>query len=93
MNIYVGNFNFQMTENDLRQMFEVFGVVEDVKIITDKFSKQSKGFGFVDMPNNSEGDKAIKALNGNIVEKRPIKVNHADSGAKKKKKRFRKRRY
>ena len=93
MNIYVGNFTFQMTENDLRQMFEVFGTVENVKIIKDRFRDRSKGFGFVEMPNNSEADKAIKALNGNMIEKRPIKVIPADSGAKKKKKRFRKRRY
>ena len=93
MNIYVGNFTFQMAENDLRQMFEAFGTVENVKIIKDRFSGRSKGFGFVEMPNNSEADKAIKALNGNMIEKKPIKVIPADSGAKKKKKRFRKRRY
>ena len=93
MNIFVGNFTFQMTEKDLRQMFEAFGGVETVKIINDRFSGRSKGFGFVEMPNNSEADKAIKALNGNIIEKRSIKVNHADTGAKKKKKRFKKRRY
>lgn len=93
MNIYVGNFTFQMTENDLRQMFEPFGLVESIKIIKDRFNGRSKGFGFVEMPNNSEADKAIKALNGNVIEKRPIKVIPADSGAKKKKKRFRKRRY
>ena len=93
MNIFVGNFTFQMTEKDLRQMFEAFGGVETVKIINDRFSGRSKGFGFVEMPNNSEADKAIKALNGNIIDKRPIKVNHADTGAKKKKKRFKKRRY
>ena len=93
MNIYVGNFTFQMAENDLRQMFEAFGTVENVKIIKDRFSGRSKGFGFVEMPNNSEADKAIKALNGNMIEKKTIKVIPADSGAKKKKKRFRKRRY
>ncbi|WDP89556.1 MAG: RNA-binding protein [Desulfobacter sp.] len=93
MNIYVGNFTDQMTENDLRQMFEAFGEVESVKIIKNRFNGHSKGFGFVEMPSNSEADKAIKALNGNVVDKRPIKVNHADSGAKKKKKQFRKRRY
>lgn len=93
MNIYVGNFTFQMAENDLRQMFEAFGRVETAKIIKDKFSGRSKGFGFVEMPNNSEADKAIKALNGNMIEKRPIKVIPADSGAPKKKNRFRKRRY
>lgn len=93
MKIYVGNFTGQMTENDLKQMFEVFGLVENIKIIKDRFGGRSKGFGFVEMPNNSEADKAIKALNGNMIGKRPIKVIPADSGAKKKKKRFRKRRF
>ncbi len=93
MKIYVGNFSDQMTEEDLRIMFQVFGSVESVKIIKDRFSGRSKGFGFVEMPSNPEADKAIKALNGNVIDRRPIKVNHADSGAKKKKKSFRKRRY
>ena len=93
MNIYVGNFTDQMTEDELRRMFEAFGGVESVKIIKDRFSGRSKGFGFVEMPSNSEADQAIKALNGNMVNKKPIKINHADSGAKKKKKPFRKRRY
>lgn len=77
-----------MTENDFRQMFEAFGTVETVKIIKDRFSGRSKGFGFVEMPNSSEVDKAIKALNGNMIEKRPIKVIPADSGAKKKEQTF-----
>lgn len=93
MNIYVGNLTKQMTEENLRQMFEAFGEVESVKIIKDRFRGSSKGFGFVEMPSNSEADKAIKSLNGNLVDKKIIKVNHADSGAKKKKKPFRKRRY
>lgn len=93
MKIYVGNFTFQMAEDDLKQMFEPFGSVENIKIIKDRFSGRSKGFGFVEMPSNSEADKAIKALNGNVIEKRPIKVIPADSGASKKKKRFRKKRY
>ena len=93
MNIYVGNFAFQMAESELRQMFEAFGTVENVKIIKDRFRGRSKGFGFVEMPNNSEADKAIKTLNGNMIDKRPIKVIPADSGAKKKKTRFRKKRY
>lgn len=92
MNIYIGNLADQVTEDAIRQMFEVFGRVESVKIINNRFSGRSKGFGFVEMPSNSEADKAIKALNGSIVEKKPMKVNHADSGGKKKKKNFRKRR-
>lgn len=93
MNIYVGNLTEQMTEIGLRQMFEAFGEVENAKIIKDRFSGRSKGFGFVEMPSNSEADKAIKALNGNLLDKKAIKVNHADSGSKKKKKPFRKKRY
>ena len=93
MNIYVGNLTGQMTEDALRQMFETFGTVESAKIIKDGFKGHSKGFGFVEMPSNSEADKAIKALNGSLVNQKLIKVNPADSGAKKKKKPFRKRRY
>ncbi len=85
MNIYVGNFTFQMAENDLRQMFETFGRVETVKIIKNRFSGRLKGFGFVEMPKNAQADKAVKALNGDMIEKRPIKVIPTDSGAPKKK--------
>lgn len=93
MNIYVGNLAEQITEGTIRQMFEAFGEVESVKIITNRFSSKSKGFGFVEMPSNSEADKAIKALNGNVLEKKVIKVNHADPGGKKKKKKFKRRRF
>ena len=93
MKIYVGNLTEHMTEETLKQAFEEFGEVESVKIINNRFNGRSKGFGFVEMPSNSEADKAIKALNGNIVDKKPIKVNHADSGGKKKKKPFRRRSY
>ncbi|HBT87551.1 RNA-binding protein [Desulfobacter sp.] len=93
MKIYVGNLTEYMTEKALKEAFEAFGEVESVKIIKNRFNERSKGFGFVEMPSNSEADKAIKALNGNIVDKKPIKVNHADSGGKKKKKPFRKRSY
>ena len=93
MKIYVGNMTELMTEETLRQAFEAFGEVESAKIITNRFNGRSKGFGFVEMPSNSEADKAIKALNGNIVDKKPIKVNHADSGGKKKKKPFKRRSY
>lgn len=93
MKIYVGNLTELMTEETLKQAFDAFGEVESVKIIKNRFNERSKGFGFVEMPSNSEADKAIKALNGNIVDKKPIKVNHADSGGKKKKKPFRRRSY
>ena len=62
MNIYIGNLADQLTEGTIRQMFEAFGEVQSVKIITDRFTGKSKGFGFVEMPSNSEADKAIKAL-------------------------------
>jgi len=93
MNIYVGNFTELMTETTLREMFEAFGVVDSVKIIKDRFSGRSRGFVFVEMPSNSEADKAIKALNGNMINKKPLKIKHGDSGAKKNKKKFKKRSY
>jgi len=63
MNIYIGNLDFGVDENDLRNIFEKYGSVSDVKIITDKYSGRSKGFGFVVMENNSEANKAISELN------------------------------
>lgn len=85
MNIYVGNLDYNVKETDLRAMFAEFGTVEEVKIIIDNFSKRSKGFGFVEMPSNSEADQAIKALNGKFLNSRNLKVNPADSGGKRKK--------
>jgi len=77
MNIYVGNLPYSVTEDDLREAFSEFGEISTVAIITDKFSGQSKGFGFVEMPNNSEADAAIKALNESAMRGRNIKVNQA----------------
>ena len=77
MNIYVGNLSYSVTEDDLRQAFEAFGQVASVSIIKDKFSNQSKGFGFVEMPNNSEAEEAINALNESAFSGRNIKVNQA----------------
>lgn len=77
MNMYVGNLAFTVTEQDLTEMFSAFGKVESVNIVKDRFSGQSKGFGFVDMPDNSEADKAIKALNNSRLKDRDIKVNQA----------------
>ena len=77
MNIYVGNLAFNVTGEDLKTAFEAYGRVESANIISDKFSGQSKGFGFVDMPDNSEADKAMKALNGIALKGRNIKVNQA----------------
>ena len=77
MNLYVGNLAYSVTEEDLKEVFSEFGDLESVNIIKDKYSGQSKGFGFVEMPDNSEADKAIKALNGSQLKGRPIKVNQA----------------
>jgi len=77
MNMYVGNLPHNVNEDELRSLFSEFGEVASVNIIKDRFSGQSKGFGFVDMPNNSEADKAIKALNGTQLKGRDIKVNQA----------------
>jgi RNA recognition motif-containing protein len=77
MNMYIGNLAYDVTENDLRDAFSEFGEVSSVKIITDKFSGRPKGFGFVEMPDNSEADQAIKALNGKVLNGRSIKVNQA----------------
>ena len=77
MNIYVGNLNYNVTEDELREVFEEFGEVSSAKIITDKYSGRSKGFGFVEMPNDSEGKDAIENLNDRDLQGRNIKVNEA----------------
>ena len=77
MNIYIGNLAYSVTENDLNDTFSTYGNVTSVKLITDKFSGQSKGFGFVEMANNSEADTAIKNLNGTALKDRNITVNQA----------------
>jgi RNA recognition motif-containing protein len=77
MNIYVGNLSYSLTEDDLRAAFSEFGEVSSVNIIMDRMSGQSKGFGFVEMPDNSEADEAIKALNESALNGRNIKVNQA----------------
>lgn len=77
MNMYVGNLSFSVNEDDLKAVFSEFGEVVSVNIIKDKYSGKSKGFGFVEMPDNSEADKAIKSLNGSQLQGRDIKVNQA----------------
>ena len=77
MNIYVGNLAYSVTDADLREAFSRFGDVSQVNLIADKFSGQSKGFGFVEMDNNSEADAAIQGLNGTDMSGRSIKVNQA----------------
>lgn len=83
MNIYVGQLPYSVTEDELRNMFTEFGEVASINLIKDRFSGQSKGFGFIDMPSNSEADKAIKALNKSSLNGREIKVNQAEQRKKK----------
>jgi len=77
MNIYVGNLAYSVTEEELRDAFGAYGEISSCSLISDKFTGQSKGFGFVEMPNNSEADAAIKALNETPLKGRNIKVNQA----------------
>ena len=77
MNIYAGNLSYKTTEDDLKQAFEAFGTVENVRIITDKFSGRSKGFGFVDMASDEEAKAAIEELNGKDMDGRELSVNEA----------------
>ena len=77
MNIYVGNLAYGVTEDELRQAFGEFGTVTSANVITDKFSGQSKGFGFVEMADNAQAEAAIEALNGAALKGRNIKVNQA----------------
>lgn len=94
MNIYIGNLSFNTTEETLRSLFSEFGTVESAKVIKDRRSGRPRGFGFIEMPSNSEADQAIKAINGNRIDGNFIKVRPADPGGKKKKKRpFRRRGY
>ncbi|MHC4873719.1 MAG: RNA recognition motif domain-containing protein [Planctomycetota bacterium] len=77
MNIYIGNLDYKMSNEDLKAVFEAHGEVEDARIIMDRNSGRSKGFGFVDMPNDDEGNAAIEALNGQEVSGRTVTVNEA----------------
>jgi RNA recognition motif-containing protein len=77
MRIYVGNLPYSVMDDDLREVFGEYGEVAGAEVIKDKFSGQSKGFGFVDMPNNSEADAAIKALNETDLKGRKMTVNEA----------------
>ena len=77
MNIYVGNLDFKVDENDLKDIFEEYGTVSSSKVITDKYSGRSKGFGFVTMETSDEAKKAIDELNGATLENREMVVNEA----------------
>jgi cold-inducible RNA-binding protein len=75
--IFVGNLSISVTEDVLKSLFETYGVVERVSIMTDRDTGQPRGFGFVDMSNDAEGVKAIAALNGRDLEGRTLNVNEA----------------
>jgi len=77
MNIYVGSLSYKVAEEDLRKEFEGFGQVESVNIIKDRYSGESRGFGFVEMPNKDEAQSAIEGLNGRELKGRKINVNEA----------------
>jgi cold-inducible RNA-binding protein len=77
VNIYVGNLAHEITEDSLREAFEAFGQVESVNIIKDRFSGESRGFGFVEMPSKQEAEKAIEEMNGKDLMGRAVNVNEA----------------
>jgi RNA recognition motif-containing protein len=77
MNIYVGNLSFTTNEADLKEAFQAFGEVQTCNIIKDKFSGESRGFGFVEMPNKEEAEKAMAMLNGKDLKGRALKINEA----------------
>jgi RNA recognition motif-containing protein len=77
VNIYVGNLSFDVSEEDVRAAFEAFGKVESAKIIKDKYSGESRGFGFVEMPSAEEAKAAISNLNGKELKGRTLNVNEA----------------
>jgi len=77
MNIYVGNLNYKISSDDLRDLFEEFGTVNSAIVITDRETRRSKGFGFVEMDNDEEAQEAIDELDGAEYEGRTIKVNQA----------------
>ena len=77
MNIYVGNISYQLDESGLEAAFAEHGKVDSARIISDRATGRSKGFGFVEMPNQDEGEAAIKDLNGKEIEGRELKVNES----------------
>lgn len=77
MNIYVGNLSPSATEGDLREAFEAFGKVESVKIIMDRYTGVSRGFGFLEMPTKAEGQEAITGLDGKELKGKTLRVNEA----------------
>jgi len=76
-NVFVGNLSFGATESAVRSMFEAYGTVDRVNLITDRDTGQARGFGFVEMSNNAEADRAISELNGRDLDGRALNVNEA----------------
>ncbi len=76
-NIFVGNLSFGATEDAIRSLFESYGTVDRVSVVTDRDTGQARGFGFVEMSNNAEGDRAISELNGHELDGRAMNVNEA----------------
>lgn len=77
MNIYVGNLTYDLSEAELREAFEAFGTVDSAKIITDRDTGRSKGFGFVEMPDQGNAESAIEGMNGQELGGRALRVNEA----------------
>ena len=77
VNIYVGNLSWGMSDNDLQRTFEEYGSVDSARVVTDRDTGRSRGFGFVEMPNDSEASAALNALNGTEIDGRVLKVNEA----------------
>ena len=77
MNIYVGNLSWGMSDNELRKTFEEFGAVDSARVVTDRDTGRSRGFGFVEMTDDGEGSAAIQSLNGTEIDGRALKVNEA----------------
>ncbi|MEM3074364.1 MAG: RNA-binding protein [Candidatus Pacearchaeota archaeon] len=77
MKLYIGNLSWSIDDKKLKELFSPYGEVEDAIVIKDKFSKRSKGFGFVTFSNDADGEKAIEEMNGKSIEGRELKVNEA----------------
>ncbi len=91
MDIYVGQLPYNVNEGDLKELFSEFGEIESVNLIMDRYSGRAKGFGFVHMPDNSQADAAIKALNRSMFKGREIKVNQVQPQKRNKRSRRRSR--
>jgi RNA recognition motif-containing protein len=77
MKLFVGNFSFSTTEDDLRALFSPYGNIDSIAVVTDRTTGRSRGFGFVEMPDRSQAEKAIEGLNGKEVDGRTLNINEA----------------